>query len=254
MSPVMSGTQIDRRVLGGFLFLDAVTGESVTDPLAVSDTSLTLRVNRSGVYAIMDAPGFSNLNTEFDPLPDWPATGGPLFEITVQEIISQGRSSQYLPRRAQVSAPQSLASLATPQKVTLYAGPSGHIEPNWAIIRASVADGTGAGLPWAVLQVIRSDNSVAATGLTDERGEAMLAVPGLGLQVSAGSSGAVTETTIPVTVQAWFDPSTLQQPAGWVPNPDDILNNLSNASLKTNKMTGALGAGQTLFAAITISV
>jgi hypothetical protein len=249
MSPAVSGRQVDRRVLGGFLFLDAITGASVTDPLAVSNTSLTLRVNRSGIYAIINAPGFSNLNTEFDPQPDWPAADGPLFEITVQD-----RSLQYLPRRAQVAAPQSLASLATPQKVALYPGPSSHVEPNWAIIRASVSDGSGAGLPWAVLEAIRSDNSVAATGMTDARGEAMLAVPGLGLQVSADSSGAVTETTQPVTIQAWFDPTTLQQPAGWIPNPDDILNNLSSTSLKTNKLTGALGAGQTLFAAITITV
>ena len=105
-----------------------------------------------------------------------------------------------------------------------------------------------------MLEAIRSDNSIAATGMTDARGEAMLAVPGLGLQVSADSSGAVTETTIPVTIQAWFDPTTLQQSAGWIPNPDDILNNLSSTSLKTNKLTGALGAGQTLFAAITITV
>jgi hypothetical protein len=95
---------------------------------------------------------------------------------------------------------------------------------------------------------------VAATGMTDSRGEALLAVPGLGVQVSADASGAVTEITIPVTVQAWFDPTVLTQPTGWIPNPDDILSKLSSAALKTGKISGALGGQQILFAAISISV
>ena len=70
----------------------------------------------------------------------------------------------------------------------------------------------------------------------------------------SNASGAVTEITTPVTIQAWFDPGVLQQPAGWIPNPDDILGNLTNASLKTGKLSGTLGAGQVLLAPITISV
>lgn len=239
---------VDRRVLGGFVFVDAITGASVVDPLAVTSTSLQLQANRSGVYAIFDAPGFSGLITQFNPAAaGWPAPQS--FEITVQDP-----SLRYLTRRAQVQAPQSLTSVFSPQKVPLYASPSAVLAPNWAVVRASVTGSDNSGLPWAAVKVLKSDNTSAATGMTDARGEALLAVMGLGVQVSANASGAVTEITIPVTVQAWFDPSVLQQPAGWIPNPDDILGNLSNAALKTGTQTGVLGAGQILKALIPISI
>jgi len=237
----------DHRVLGGFIFIDAITGASIVDPLAVTGTNLRLRASNNGVYAIFDAPGFSGLTTQFDlTAAGWPAAQS--FEITVQDP-----SRRYLARRAQVQAPQGFDSVFNPQQIFLYAGPSAVLAPNWAMVRASVTGSADRGLPWAVLQVIRSDNSVAATGMTDARGEALLAVTGLGVQVSGTASGSVTERTIPVTVQAWFDPSVLQQPSGWIPNPDSILGNLSNAALRTEKQNGALGAGQTLFAAIKIS-
>lgn len=250
MSPATAAREhLDRRVLGGFFFSDAITAASVSAPLTVASTQLKLRVNRSGVYAIFDAPGFSGLNTEFIPGPDWPTAPGPSFEISVQ-----APNQRYLPRRAKISAPRTLASLGTAQQVTLYPDPSSYVAPNWAVIRATVAGNNGVGLPWAVLQAIRSDKSVAATGMTDARGEALLALTGIGVQVSTNSTGAVTETTIPLTVQAWFDPSALNQPSTWIPDPDDILNNLANASLKTNTLAASVGPGQTFFAAITISV
>ena len=252
MSPAVTPAKVDRvdrRVLGGFFFADSITGSSIVAPLSISNTSFQLRVNRSGVYAIFNAPGYSKLTTEFDVQSDWPAANGPALEITVQDP-----SLRYLARRATVQVPQTIATLMTPQKVVLYRGPSAEVEPNWAVVRVTVTGSNGAGLPWAVVQVVKSDNSVAATGMTDHRGEALLAVTGLGVQVSTDSTGAVTETTIPVTVKAWFDPGAQQQGAGWIPNPDSILSNLSSATLKTGSMTGALGPRQVLFAGISISV
>jgi hypothetical protein len=239
---------VDRRVLGGIVFVDAMTSTSIVDPLSVTGTSLKLRVNRSGVYAIFDAPGFTSLTSQFNPAtPAWPAAQS--FELTVRDT-----SGRYLARRAQVQAPQSLSAVSTPQPVLLYPGPSAPTAPNWALVRASVTDTGGSGLPWAVIRVIRADNSIAATGVTDARGEALLAVMGLGVQVSTTTTGSVTEITIPVTVQAWFDPGVRQQPPGWIPDPDDILGNLSNTLLKTGRGTGALGAGQVLLMPITIAV
>jgi hypothetical protein len=238
----------DRRVLGGIVFVDAITSMSVAGPLTVTSTSLKLRANRSGVHAIFDAPGFSHLTNQFNPeAPGWPAPQS--FEVVVRDA-----SRQYLARRAAVQAPQSLDTVFNPQHVLLYPSPSAPVAPNWALVRASVIGNDGNGLPWAVIQVIKGDNSVAATGMTDARGEALLAVMGLGVQVSTAASGSVTEITIPVTVQAWFDPNVLQQPATWLPNPDDILGDLSNTSLKTATASGALGAGQVLLTTITISV
>jgi len=238
----------DRRVLGGVVFIDAITQTSIVDRLSVQSIDLDLRPNRSGVYAIFNAPGFNALTSQFAPTAaDWPAAQS--YEITVSDP-----SWRYIARRARVQAPQPLAAAFAPQRVALYPGPSRSIAPNWAVVRASVTANDGRRLPWTVVQVVKSDNSVVATGITDARGEGLLAVVGLGVQVSANASGAVTEVTIPVTVQAWFDPSAFQHGSAWIPNPDDILGNLASGSLRKGQQSGALGPGQTLLAAISISV
>ncbi len=239
---------VDRRVLGGFVFIDAITGSSIDVPLPVASAQLTLKVNRSGVYkAIFNGPGFNALTNEFIQVTATPAAQN--FEITVSDP-----SLNYLPRRAMIQAPQNLTAAFTPLQVRLYPSSAAVVEPNWAVVRASVTSSAGAPLPWTVIQVVMSDNSVAATGVTDARGEALLAVIGLGIQVTSTATDPVTEATTAITVKAWFDPSVLTQQSGWVSNPDDILGNLTNVSLKTGTQTGALGARQTLFAPITISV
>jgi hypothetical protein len=238
---------VDRRVLGGFVFTDAITGNTILSPLVVTTPQLQLKANRSGVYAIFNGPGFTPLTNEFIPSSVWPAPQN--FEIAASDP-----SLQYLPRRAQIQAPQSLTGAFTPQQVRLYPGSLSTVEANWAVVRASIASSTGTPLPWAVVEVLLSDHTVAATGLADARGEALLAVPGLGIQVTSTATDPVTDATTSVTVQAWFDPSVLTQPSSWVPNPDDILGNLANPALKTGTQASALGARQTLFANITISV
>lgn len=251
MSTAGFSESVDRRVLGGFVFVDAITSETIDAPLVVTSPDLRVRANRRGIYAIFDATGLSALTNQFIPAPGWPPPQS--LEITVRDP-----SLRYLARRAAVEAPLSPTSVSptdfAPQRIAMYGSPSAALAPNWAVVRASVKASVGNALPWAAVQVIKSDNSVAAAGMTDARGEAVLAVAGLGLQMTADASPSVTQTTIPVTVQAWFDPSVLQQPAGWIPNPDDIFANLSNPSLKSGKQTGPLGAGQTLYAAITIAV
>lgn len=243
---------VDRRVLGGFVFVDAITNNPVASSLATTSTQMQVKMNRSGIYAIFNAPGFSKLTNQFIPTPtDWPPTP-PSFEVTVQDP-----TLRYLPRRAQVEAPQLLptaGSSLNPQKIKLYPSPSATLEPNWAAVRVSVTNTAGVGLPWALVELIKSDSSVAAVGMTDARGEALLAVAGLGLQVSKDASGSVTETTIPVTIQAWFDPGVLTQPVGWVPDPDAILGSISGTTLKTEKKNGTLGSSMMFPAAITISV
>jgi hypothetical protein len=143
-----------------------------------------------------------------------------------------------------------------PQRVTLYPQPSAAVGPNWSTIRASVTDAsTAAGLPWAVLQVIRqSDGTVLATGQTDANGEALLAVVGLKLQTSTSGSGPVTISTVAATVKVYFDPSVLTRPPDWIPNPDDILDNLSNATLRSGGQDVQLASGQELNLSFAIAV
>jgi hypothetical protein len=308
---------VDRRVLAGFQCVDAMTSGSILAPLSVTSTQLVLLRNASGIFAVMDGPGFRALTSQFlAPAPtSWPPPSS--FEITIQDP-----SFRYLARRASIAAPQPLPTavapgttttaaptttalptttlaatttpaatttvaatttpaatttvvatttpaatttvasgpplippVTTPQSVVLYPTPAAPVAPNWAVVRVAVVSNATppVPLPWAVVQVLGAGNP-PATGLTTPNGEALLAVPGLGLKLSSSGTGAVTETTTPATVTAWFDPSVLTQPAGWVPNPDDILWNLSNPLWKSASQAVQLGPGQTILVALTISV
>jgi hypothetical protein len=130
----------------------------------------------------------------------------------------------------------------------MYPSPAAVIGPNWASIHASVTrQGTNPaqGLPWAILRVVRnSDHAVIATGQTDANGEALIAVVGLKAQANPSGHGPVTITTVAATVTALFDPGVLTKPAGWIPNPDDILSNPANPALKSNSQPVQLGPGQ----------
>lgn len=84
----------DRRVLGGFQCVDAITLGSIIEPLKVSSSQLLLRPNRSGVYAVWDAPGLRKY-TSFDPLLPWP-------DPTAFEIAIEDPSLFYLPRRGNI--------------------------------------------------------------------------------------------------------------------------------------------------------
>jgi hypothetical protein len=272
---------VDRRILGAFVCVDAISGSSVANPISATAPQWTLKPNRSGVYVIFSGPGlFSEpghdpLTTQFLPSGTWP--GPVFFEVTLQDP-----NRRYLPRRASVQAPlkvpvippapagsstnpaalaalQDRTSVFDPQRVALYPAPSAPTGPNWAVLHASVTrSGTtpAQGLPWAVLQVTRnSDNVVLATGQADASGEALLAVLGLGVQPSTSGTGPVTVSTVAATVKAFFDPGVpIPTPPGWIPNPDDILNNLSNPALKSSSASVQLGSGLELSMSFAISV
>ena len=274
---------VDRRVLAGFRCVDAITSSSIEAPLSVTGTPLVLRRNLSGIFAVMDAPGLTALTTQFlaQATSGWPAPAA--YEITIQDP-----AFRYLARRANIAAPQPLPAatapvppsptttapagpppattappavappvpaVTTPQHVVLYPTPAAPLAPNWAVVRVSVVSNAtpAVPLPWAVVQVLGAGNP-PATGLTNQNGEALLGVPGLGLKLSSSGTGAVTESTTAATVTAWFDPSALTKPKGWVSNPDDILSNLSNPLWKSASQAVQLGPGQTVLVTLTISL
>ncbi len=265
---------VDRRILSALVCVDAMTGLSLSAPLPVTAPQWTLKANRSGVYVVFDGPGMRALTTQFVPSGTWPAPT--TFEVTLQDP-----NRRYLPRRAKVGAPmkvpviapttggsaanpaaiaalQDPTSVFDPQRVPLYPAPSAAFGPNWAVIHASVVKSGSTppqGLPWAILQVTRtSDGAVLATGQADANGEALLAIIGLSMTASTTGTGPVTISTVDVTVKAYFDPSVLTQSSSWIPNPDDILTNLSNPALKSASQPAQLDSGQELAMSFAISV
>lgn len=244
---------VDRRVLGAFICTDAITGSSVVPAIPVTAPQWMVKPNHSGAYVIFDGPGFDPQTNDFIPSGVWPPPKS--FEVTLQDP-----ALRYLPRRANVKAPLAAptippvpakpAGVFAPQQVPLYPSPNAPVNPNWAVIHASVTRaGTSPAkpLPWAILQLLRdSDHAVLATGQTALNGEALLAVIGLTVQANSSSGGPVTVSTVAATATAYFDPAILGQPDGWVPNPDDILGNLSNPALKSSSQPIKLSAGQEL--------
>jgi hypothetical protein len=255
---------VDRRILGAFVCVDAITGNSVVPAIPVTAPQWTVKPNRNGIYVIFDGPGFDLETGEFIPTGTWPPPV--TFEVSLQDP-----SLRYLPRRVNVQAPLAVpdyppvptpltppTGVFAPQQVAVYPSPAGAIGPNWASIHASVtlAGSTPPkGLPWAVLQVVQnSNNAVLATGQADLNGEALLAVVGLTVQANTGGSGPVTVSTVAATVTAYFDPSVLSQPTGWIPNPDDILTSLPNPALKSSSQAVQLTSGQEIAMNFAITV
>jgi hypothetical protein len=261
----------------------------------VTTQQLELRRNRSGVFAVTDAPGLATYTQSLTPA-SWPAAAS-TYEITIQDP-----SLRYLARRANIQVPQplppvvipgattttalptttaagttptttaapattatptttaqgappALPPLTIPQGIVLYPSPQAPVAPNWAVVRAYVVNNAAPPLALfgAVIQLAISGKQ-PLTGVTNENGEALLAAQGLGLTFNADSTGAVTEATTAATVTAWFDPATLTQPPDWIPNPDDILLNLSNTQLKSASQAVQLEPKRTAFVNLTISM
>jgi len=245
---------VDRRILGAFICVDAITGSSVVPAIPVTSAQWNVKPNRSGTYVIFDGPGFDALTTQFIPSGTWPAAP------TQYEVTLQDPNRRYLPRRAMVSAPAAVPSIPpapatstgvfAPQQITVFPSPATTVGPNWATIRVSVTQsGTTPplGLPYAIVQVVNTDGSaVLATGQTDTNGEALLAVIGRTVQPNPMGGGDVTVSSVSATVTAYFLPANLTEPSGWVPNPDDTLSNLSNAALVTSSQPVSFSSGQQL--------
>lgn len=250
---------VDRRILGAFVCIDAITGSSVVPAIpVVPDPQWIVAPNHSGIYVVFDGPGLDSLTDQFLPSGTWPAPAS--FGVTLQDP-----NLRYLPRRATVQAalavptsPTTPSGVFVPQQVSVYPSPAAVVGPNWAVIRASVTlSGTSPaqGLPWAYLRVVQnSNNAVLATGLSDTNGEALLAVIGLTVQPNTSGTGPVTTSVTPATVTAYFDPSILTQPAGWIPDPDDISSNLSNTALKTSSQPVQLSSGNEFHMSFPITV
>jgi hypothetical protein len=238
---------VDRRVLGAFAFVDAITNGVIEVPLEVQCADWTIRPNRRAVYVIFDGPGMSAATAEFVPIASsWPAS-------VQMEISVSDPSGAYLPRRAQIKGIP--AQAPTVQNVTLFPSPASGTAPNWFILYASVQNSaTSSGLPWTVLQITTAASTTpVATGMSDARGEALLAVTGLKAQIATSGTGYAAVTTS-ATVRAWYDPAFASQPAAWVPDPDDVLTNLTNTTLHSATQTTSLAPGSAATLRIPIAI
>lgn len=222
---------LDRRVLGALRLQDGLTGLAIPRPFHLVSARLVLRRNRQGDYVIFDVLDVAKLHEHTVIFSD-PPTVPPVESVSI-DLNIYDPSGEYLPRRYQLRLPrngdpQSDVAIVKPILIPLYRSPSARTEPNWAVIRATLLDQTtGQRLPWAVVNVVR--NGTTTSAMSDWRGEALIAVPGIPVTTWDTGGGAVLATEVDVRLDVVFD--SLLQPLNGVnqdlahhdnPNPDYI--------------------------------
>lgn len=241
----------ERRVLGAVRFVDAATRSRILEPLRVSAAGVRFASNRSGHYVIFAAPGLEAHTHSFAAPPAEPAQAS--IPVTL-EVADPAR--RYVSRRSVIRLPldpdpthsHEPGSLFGPVEVTLFPSPSAGTRPGWAVVRGSVVEaGTDRPLGGALLRVVRvSDSTLLARGMSDARGEALVAVPGIPV-ITFGEGDAVTETTVDVELSAVFDPA-----AGAVADPDDL--EARREDLPTRTFGGRLSSGRLLAATFAVAL
>jgi hypothetical protein len=253
----MRRERIDRRVLGALRFLDAATRAQVGGPLRVEAEGVGLVRNASGLYVVVRAPGFEEYTAAFDAPPAGVASRDVVFTV-------RDPARRYLARRVTVRFPRApqpanagdVAPLFRPVDVPLYHAPAAAVAPGWAVLRVRVRDQADNPLAGALLLVVPDPNpagGVLARGLSDSRGEALVAVPGIPVTNWGADDEEVTTPTVKVKVRAVFDPPAgPNQTAPPPPDPDDI--EARAGALKSGEVTAELRSGGAVARTIPIAL
>ena len=259
---------VDRRVLGAVRFLDAITGTPVRDRLSVTAPGIRLIRNRSGDFVIANV--LSNLDLQAYCSTFVHPTGTPDLESVSIQLQVVDPTLRYLPRQRVIrlprnSNPATENSLFQPVAVQLYRSPIAQTAPGWGVLRATVVNqSTNERLPWALIRVVQGSPANITLAQADWRGEALVAVPGLPIRISATGSDSVLTDEINVTLEVVFDPklqqiaatadiSTLIDPnPNYVPDADDL--EATKASLRSGSLTYSLASGRDRSATLAVSL
>jgi hypothetical protein len=179
--------RIDRRVLGAVRAVDAVTGRPIARPLLVAANGARFLRNREGLYVITDAPGLSDHLRRFEAPPATPSPGA----AAIERLRIEDPLGQYLARLARVPlprAPQPAApgepALFEPEDVVMLLAPAASPRLDWGgwrarVRRAPPPDEPLRGVLLVLAWTTPGGVAMRARGLSDERGEALVPVPGL---------------------------------------------------------------------------
>ncbi|WP_457442292.1 hypothetical protein [Roseateles sp. P5_E4] len=206
MSVVFHSIETDvRRVWGALRFVDAMSGHTIDSPLRVDLPGARLQRNRSGFFvvtALDDAANFDarrDYENAFDPIPPAPALSLPGTVSDPAGRYLPRRFTLALPRSPLPAAPAETAPLFEAATITLDPTTATALLPTWAALRLSVRR-NGAPAAQAAIRVHRSGNeAVLGRGMTDVRGEALVAVVGVA-QITPGAEELVVETEIAVDI------------------------------------------------------
>lgn len=218
--------RLERRVLGAVRWVDAVTGHSVTQPLAIDAPDLRLVRNGAGLEVVTHARGLETHESGFDLETLPPDQQVPELSIELEGAV-RDPAERYLPRRftlrlPRVASPVRLAngrrpanSLFDPVEIGLLPGPSAPVAASWTQIRVSARDAGGQPLPDLYLRLVTSDGSaVLGRGMTDRRGEGLVMVAGLKLFAPGDTPQEVTTSRTLARLEAVV-PGAGPRPVDW---------------------------------------
>lgn len=243
---------LTRRVLAALRIVDGVTGQPILSPLSVGGAGTVWVRNRRGLHVLMEMPGLERHQDVLSNPPAAPPVGSLNAVVEVRDM-----GATYLPRRHTIRLPRDPDpvraghgdSVFQPIESRMYLSASAPISSAWAVIRATIVrEGDGRGLGGALIRVLRtSDGQVLARGLSDPRGEALVAVSGIPVTTWEVSSGPVIGTEVDVRVEVVVDPD-----AGDMPDPDALEAN--RGVLPNGQRTMKLASGRTEACRVTVAI
>lgn len=186
------------RVLCALRPVDSVTGTVISENLQVEAPEARISRNRSGLWVVHEWATLAAHAEVFEAPPADPAIGSQTLNLTVRDPLQR-----YLPRQLAVALPRDpeaddASSLFEPIDVPMYPAPHASLGANWCAVRVVVSSGSGADelrLGGALL-TLEWDGEIRARGITDWRGEALIAAAGVPItRPSADDSDVVTDVT-----------------------------------------------------------
>ena len=204
----MISEDLDLRVWAALRPIDAVTRRPIETPVRVSGDGQVWKGNRVGLCVLRELHVPASRREAFagyERMFNAPPAVVPAVNIAVTIEDPQGR---WLSRRLHIDLPRAataaagvLPPLFEPIDVPLYPASHAPLAAPWAVVRVSVRRGGAPAAGCAVTAHEPGDETRAlGRGQSDERGEAVVAVPGVpAFMPSGGPDPFVRERTVDVT-------------------------------------------------------
>lgn len=195
------------RVLAALRPIDATTGATIEAPLRLQGEGARIVRNRSGFHVVHEWTRLAAHATEFLQPPASPAIGSETLMIRIDDP-----SGRYLPRLATLSLPRNPDgdapdSIFSALDIPLYPAPRAALGTNWCALRVSVSAQPGGDVLGGALLRVIAGGQVLARGLSDWRGEALVAVAGVPVTTWSADADAVVATHVDAVLEVCHDPA-----------------------------------------------
>ena len=207
--------RIEQRVLGALEFVDATTGARIRKSLRLRAVAPAEPVrfvrNPSDLYVLRDWPPLAAHEAEFLQPPAAPAVASLALTLAVDdpdgEFLSRSLTMR-LPRDPDPTHRSSADSLFNAQRIELMRAASASLGANWSRVDVRVAaQGSDAALGGALVELRDAGGALQARGVSDWRGEAMVAVAGVPVTTWSAGDGDPVSSESAATVRVFFVPA-----------------------------------------------